>query len=113
MRSKATLILALTILIVLAAACDRTPYDLALRVTDQDDNPIPRATAILEGLEDLQLTDDTGTVTWTDLEEGTVTLVVGAQGYEPRSVEVVLERGHNDLVIALEQAVPVYDPENP
>jgi hypothetical protein len=113
MRTKATSILALTILIVLVAACDRSPYDLALRVTDQEDNPIPRATAILEELEDLRMTDSLGTVTWTDLEEGTVTLIVGAQGYVPRSLKVTMERGHNDLVVALEQAIPVYDPTNP
>ena len=59
------------------------------------------------------MADDAGTVTWTDLEEETVTLILGAQGYVSRSVEVTLERGRNDLFVALEQAIPVYDPTNP
>jgi hypothetical protein len=100
-------------LLALVAACDQTPYDLALRVTDHEDNPIPRAAAILEELEDLRMTDDAGTVTWTDLEEETVTLTVGAQGYQARTVEVSLKRGHNDRVVALEQALPLYGPTNP
>ena len=113
MRAPKNLLFALTVLLALVAGCDRSPYDVMLRVTDQDDHPIPRAAVILEGLEDLQMADEAGTVTWTDLEDETLIFIVGAQGYVDRTVEVTLERGHNEVVVALEQAVPTYDPTNP
>jgi hypothetical protein len=113
MKTKRRVFLAMLIFLALVAGCDRSPYDLTLRVTDVEGHAIPRAMVILSESEDLQLADDTGTATWTDLEEETATLIVGAQGYVSQSIEVTLERGRNELVVALEQAIPASDPTNP
>jgi hypothetical protein len=113
MKTEKSVLFATLILLALVAGCDPSPYDLTLHVTDVEGHAIPRAVVILSGLEDLQLADDTGTVTQTDIEDETVTIIVAAQGYVSQSIEAKLERGRNDLVVALEQAIPAFDPTNP
>ena len=113
MKSRAYVLLALMYLLVLGAGCGRPSYDLTVRVTDEGDSAIPSAEVLLEELEDIQMTDDTGIALWTDLEQELVTLVISAQGYVPRFVEVTMARGHNEEVITLEQDLGGYDVTNP
>ena len=99
--------------LVLVVGCDRTPYDLTVRVTDENDNAIPKAIVTLDEIQDTQATDKAGETTWTNLVDETVTLIVAAQGRQFRKVEVTLERGRNEEVIVLQRAVPVPEPTSP
>jgi hypothetical protein len=99
--------------LLLLSGCDRSPYDLTVRILDQDGNAIPGATVILSERGDVRATDDDGSVTWTDLEDQVATLIIAAQGYLSRSVEVTLERGRNEQVIALEPDLRVPNPSDP
>lgn len=92
------------VLIVLAAGCGQPRYDLTVRVTETDGAPIARASVLLIGLQESQLTDDGGRVDWTRLELDTVVLFVVAEGHMAHSSRVELQRGRNETVVVLERA---------
>jgi hypothetical protein len=112
MRFRIVIFLALTILLAPAAGCDPTPYGLTLHITDERSNPIPEAEVALWGLEGSQVTGEEGVVTWSDLAQERVTLAIAAVGYEPRTIEITMERGQNEYVVALEQKELPVNPQN-
>jgi hypothetical protein len=81
------------------------PFDVTVKITDQDGNPIPGASVVLpeSGDDSPVAADDGGQVTWNNLpgEEGT--LGVSAQGYLPAEQPLSLERGPNEVAVALER----------
>lgn len=103
----------LTILIVLVAACGLSSYDLTVRVTEKDGTVIPEASVMLVGPQEVQVTDDAGQVTWTDIEEDFAILYVVADGYTMHASKVELERGRNETVIALEREPTDPDAKSP
>ncbi len=78
------------------------PYDLTLKVTDADGNAITGASVTLGDSEPV-LTDENGTVTWTNLAAPDGSLAVAAQGYFASDQTFSLNRGPNEVVIAMER----------
>jgi hypothetical protein len=113
MNLKLTALLVLTVLLALVVGCDPTPYALVVQVTDENDNAISGAVVTLRESKEMQATDEAGEITWVDLEHEVVTLVVAAEGYRSRTVEVTPERRRNKQVVVLEQAVPLFDLTHP
>ena len=105
--------LVLATLLVLVSGCGRAPSDLVVRVTDENDNALPKAIVFLDERKDMQATDQAGEITWVELEEEVATLIIVAHGYQSRTVEVTLERGHNEEVVALERAILPSGPQSP
>ena len=81
------------------------PYDLTVKVTDADGNPIAGANvAFPESGDDAPVsTDDSGQVTWSSLGGPNGALTVAAPGYFGAEQSVSLERGPNEVVVALER----------
>ena len=94
----------LILLMVLIAACGPSSYDLTVRVTQEDGTVIPDASVRLVGAQEVQMTDETGQVVWTDIEEDFAVLYVLADGFRLHTSEVDLERGHNETIILLQRA---------
>lgn len=80
------------------------PFDVTVNITDQEGNPVPSALVTLSEAGDGNpvATDDEGQVTWNNLpgEEGV--LSVFAQGYLPAQQTLSLERGPNEVTVAIE-----------
>lgn len=82
------------------------PYDLSVIVTGEEDAPIVGANVLLDEVEDetgTQITDEVGQTFWSDLPGETVSLSISAQGYFPLDLTDSLERGINQIVVALER----------
>lgn len=82
------------------------PYDLSLIVTGEEDVPIGGAHVVLEEAGDetgTQITDEVGQVIWYDLPGETVNLSISAQGYFPLVMTEFVERGINQMTVALER----------
>jgi hypothetical protein len=79
------------------------PYDLNVNVTDKDGNPIPGAVVKLAELEQPQTADGNGQVVWMNLPQDKATASITAQGYLPKEESPSLQRGPNDLAVALER----------
>lgn len=78
------------------------PYDLTLKVTDADGNAIAGASVTL-GESEPVLTDENGSVTWTNLAAPDGSLAVAAQGFFASDQTFSLDRGPNEVVLALER----------
>ncbi len=89
-----------------------TPYDLVVKVTDQDGNPIPWATGSIQtsGKDVSATADDAGQLAWNGLPDSGGSLTVSAQGYLPAQESLSLEQGANELSIALERDPYALDP---
>jgi len=81
------------------------PYDLTVKITNQDGNPVPGAGVSLpESGDDKAInTDEAGHFTWNALSGESGTLNITAQGYLPLQQAITLERGPNEVVVALER----------
>jgi hypothetical protein len=79
------------------------PYDLSLIVVGEDDAPIVEASAVLVEIDDMQNTDDVGQAFWYDLPGETVSISIAAQGYFPLDITDSIERGINQITVALER----------
>jgi 3-keto-disaccharide hydrolase/Carboxypeptidase regulatory-like domain len=81
------------------------PYDVTVKIIDQDGNPIPDASVVFpESGEDSPVTaDDGGQAAWNNLPGETGKLSVSAQGYFPAEQALSLERGPNEVTLALER----------
>jgi hypothetical protein len=100
---------------ILLVSCSRTPYDLTVRVTDLQGDPLPGAMVGLSENGQTLLADLEGKVTWTELSEEQASLVVVAQGYALQTAVVSLERGANETTFALAKnpGVPYQPPSSP
>lgn len=78
------------------------PYDLTLKVTGADGNPIALATVTLDNGAPV-LTDENGQASWTNLPAPDGSLKVSAQGYLASDQTFSLNRGPNEVVFALER----------
>jgi hypothetical protein len=94
----------LVLLMVWIAACGPPRYDLTVRVTETDGTAIPEASVTLLELQDVQVTDEAGEASWTDLEADTIVLYVSAEGYMAYAGKIELARGHSETVVMLERA---------
>jgi len=82
------------------------PYDLSALVTGVEDAPLAGASVALAevGQEAVtQTTDDDGQAFWNDLLGEPVNLSISAPGYFPLVITESIERGINEVVIALER----------
>jgi hypothetical protein len=82
------------------------PYDLSVLVAGEEDALIIGATVVLaevEGDDGTQNTDDVGQAFWYDLPGETVNLSISAQGYFPLEQTDSIERGVNQMTVALER----------
>jgi len=82
------------------------PYDLSVIVTGEEDAPIVGAHVVLAEVGDKtgsQITDEVGQVFWNDLPGETISLSISAQGYFPLDMTESVERGINQITIALER----------
>jgi hypothetical protein len=81
------------------------PYDLVVSVTDAEGSPIAAAIVALPESGDDQpvQTDDAGQVSWANLPGESITLNVSAQGYFPAEESATIERGPNEVIVALER----------
>ena len=80
------------------------PFDLSVQVTDGEGSAVEGATVkLLELDRDTQTTDASGQVSWSDLPGETATLFVRTQGYLVGEETIALERGPNEIVVALER----------
>jgi hypothetical protein len=81
------------------------PYDLTVKVTDADGNPIAGASVIFpeSGNGEPVAADDAGQVAWSNLDGPNGSLTVTAQGYFKAEQAVTLERGPNEVTVALQR----------
>lgn len=81
------------------------PYDLTVLVKGEDDAPVIGATVVLTEIGEVaeKITDDSGQVCWNDLPGKNVTLNITAQGYLPKEISEMINRGDNELNISLER----------
>ena len=88
------------------------PYELSVKVTNQDGDPITWATGIFQDLrnEVPMTTDSTGQMVWDNLSNSSGPLKVSAQGYIPTQQSLSLEPGSNTLSIVLEKDPNQLDP---
>jgi hypothetical protein len=79
------------------------PYNLTAKVTDESGSEIPAAEIIFpeSGSGQPFTADEAGQFEWTNLPGPQVTLKVRASGYVPAEQPAVLERGANEVVVAL------------
>lgn len=94
----------LFLMILWAAGCGPPSFDLTVRVTETDGTAIPQASVTLLELREVQVTDEAGETTWTDLEIDSAALYVSAEGYGAYADRLTLERGQNEAVVQLERA---------
>lgn len=78
------------------------PYDMTVRVTDADGNPIAGA-SVTVGDGDPILTDVSGATSWINLDPPDGTVSVAASGYFASEQTFSLNRGPNEVVVALER----------
>lgn len=80
------------------------PYDLTVKITDQDGNPLPVSKVVFpESGDGSPVTaDDAGQIVWNDLPGDSGTLSISSQGYLPAEESLSLERGPNEVIVALE-----------
>lgn len=76
------------------------PYMLDITVSDQDGDLVTGATVSVN--EQDMVTDNTGQVSFTDIEEANTLVKVNAQGYLPEEKSITLERGSNQETLILE-----------
>jgi hypothetical protein len=79
------------------------PYGLTVSVADADGNAVPGAMVALAEMHDEQQVSDDGQVSWQDLPGEAASLSVRAQGYVAAKETVTLERGPNEVQVALER----------
>jgi len=81
------------------------PYDLTVKVTDADGNPIAGASVVFpeSGNGDPVAADDAGQAAWSNLASPGGSLTVTAQGYLKGEQSLILERGPNEVVVKLER----------
>ncbi|KAA3644242.1 MAG: carboxypeptidase regulatory-like domain-containing protein [Chloroflexi bacterium] len=81
------------------------PYDLTVSVQNVEGNAIPGATIMFpqSGVDQPITGDEEGQFFWNNLEGPEVSLMVSAQGYEPAESSESIERGANEMVVALER----------
>ncbi|MFL7870374.1 MAG: carboxypeptidase-like regulatory domain-containing protein, partial [Anaerolineales bacterium] len=81
------------------------PYDVTVKIIDQDGNPIPGANVVFpeSGNDGPVIVDDGGQAVWNNLPGETGTLGVAAPGYFSAEQSLSLERGPNEVTVALER----------
>lgn len=83
------------------------PYDLTVLVTDIEGAPLSSVTVTLNELGNAdsatQSTDDAGKVSWMNLPGESVSYTVALQGYFPGEGSETIERGMNEVTLALER----------
>ncbi|MFZ5822385.1 MAG: carboxypeptidase-like regulatory domain-containing protein [Chloroflexota bacterium] len=81
------------------------PFDLLVKITDPQGNPIPGAAAVLpeSGGDSPISADDGGLVGWNALPGESGTLSISAQGYLPAQQPLSLARGPNEVTVVLER----------
>jgi len=81
------------------------PFDLTVSVIDADSKPVIWANVIFSESGDEQpiVVDDAGQVSWANLPDENVSLVVNAQGYYVVELTDTIQRGQNDISIVLER----------
>ncbi len=81
------------------------PYNLTVKVTDADGNPIAGALMFfpMSGSEEPVAVDDSGQAMWTNLDGPAGTVTVIAQGYFKGEQSFNLQRGPNEIVLKLER----------
>lgn len=78
------------------------PYDMTVRVTDADGNPIAGASVALGDAEPV-LTDANGAASWANLPGPDGSAAIAASGYFASEQPFNLNRGPNEVVVALER----------
>ncbi|MBE7436457.1 MAG: carboxypeptidase regulatory-like domain-containing protein [Anaerolineales bacterium] len=78
------------------------PYDMTVKVTDADGIPIAEA-SVTVGDGDPNLTDANGATSWINLDPPDGSVNVSAQGYFASEQTFSLNRGPNEVVVALER----------
>lgn len=78
------------------------PYDMTVRVTDADGNPIAGA-SVTVGDGDPILTDASGATSWINLDPPDGAVKVSVTGYFASEQTFSLNRGPNEVVVALER----------
>ena len=101
MRNSVTALWMPVMLAVLAFGCNPAPYDVTVLITDKDGFIIPLAQVILLEVDDVQVADNDGQVTWTGLSKDTASLVVTAEGHLMETAQVTLKRGHNEVAVPM------------
>jgi hypothetical protein len=82
------------------------PYDVSLVVTGEENAPIIGAYVVLEEVGDetgTQITDEVGQAFWYNLPGETVSLSISSQGYFPLDMTESVDRGINQIMVALER----------
>ena len=96
------------------ATATPVPYDLTVKVTDADGNPIAGASVVFpeSGNGEPVAADDAGQVAWSNLNGPNVSLTVTAQGYLKGEQGAALERGPNEVAVTLERDAFAFLPSN-
>jgi len=81
------------------------PYDLTVKVTDAEGNPIVGALIFfpMSGSDEPVAADDSGQAVWNNLKGPAGTVTVVAQGYFQGEQSFNLNRGPNEIVLKLER----------
>ncbi len=81
------------------------PYDLSLNVVDAEGNQINEAQIVFpeSGDDEPVDTDETGSVSWTNLQGENASIEVNAQGYFEQMESLVLVRGQNEVSLTMER----------
>ena len=79
------------------------PYDLSLNVVDGEGNPIAAAQVTFVEREETMPSDESGQLTWANLEGDAASFSIAAQGYFLTEASTTLERGPNTLEVVLER----------
>jgi len=77
------------------------PYDLAVKVVDEQGNAISWAQVVIAELNLSSNVDETGLVSWNNLSQGNVTVRVTAQGYSKTEQQFALDRGLTETSVTL------------
>jgi hypothetical protein len=80
------------------------PYDLTVKVTDQNGTPITWATGIVmvSGNNESKEATESGQLVWKNMEAPAESVSVSAQGYKPIQQALSMELGQNEVSIVLE-----------
>jgi hypothetical protein len=85
---------------------DIVAYTLSGTVIDGElEEGVPGAEVVLEETGETTTTDEYGTFTFTEVEEGNYNIVVEADGFEPASVEVEVNEEGTVIEIILEPEI--------
>ena len=79
------------------------PYDLTVKVTDAEGNPVASASLTIAGNEAPVLTSESGEATWRNLPAPDGSIEVAAPGYFASSQSFSLSRGPNEVAVVLER----------